>query len=142
MAQKTVNGNTLEVPEVDSKKVEIKIGTILRMLFLLAAYVNQACDVLGAYDAFIPEKYRMVVTAVSLIATGVASVCAYWFNNSWSTEATVADKLLSTIKHASVYCPEIVDAVNASVAEFNKKQAEAAANMNIPTSADIKRKDT
>ena len=127
MAQKTVNGNTLEVPNVDSKKAEVKIGTILRMLFLVAAYVNQACDVLGAYDAFIPDEYRSVVTVASLIATGVASVCAYWFNNSWSAEATVADKLLATIKHGSTYCPEIVDAVNNTVSEFNKKQVGTAA---------------
>lgn len=140
MVEKTVGGNTLEVPNVDSKKVEVKIGTILRLLFLLAAWVNQACDVLGAYDAFIPSEYRTLVTVLSLIATGVASVAAYWFNNSWSAEATVVDKLLATIKHASKYCPEIVEAVNKSVAEFNKKQADAAADINIPSSAELKKK--
>ena len=137
MANKTVNGNTLEVPEINSKNAEVKIGTILRAVFLIAAYVNQACDVFGAYDLFIPEEWRTVVSVVSLIATAAASVCAYWFNNSWSKEATVVDKLLATIKHASKYCPEIVDAVNVSIAEFNKKEVEAAKNMNIPTSATI-----
>lgn len=141
MASKTVNGNTLEVPTVNSKKMDIKIGTILRLLFLIAAYVNQVCDVFGAYDAFIPEEYRTVISVVSLIATAAASVAAYWFNNSWSTEATVVDKLLATIKHASKYCPEIVDAVNTSISEFNKKEAEAAKSMNIPTSAVINNKN-
>lgn len=137
MPSKTVNNNTLEVPTIDSKKVEVKIGTILRLLFLIAAYVNQACDVLGAYDAFIPEEYRSVVSVASLVATAVASIAAYWFNNSWSAEATVVDKLLATIKHASKYCPEIVDAVNTSISEFNKKEVAAAQSLSIPTSAEI-----
>ena len=51
MAQKNVNGQILDVPEIDSKKADVAIGTILRLLFLIAAYVNQACDVLGAYDS-------------------------------------------------------------------------------------------
>lgn len=129
MATKTVNGNTLDVPDLTSKKAEVKIGTILRMLFLVAAYINQICEVIGVYNAFIPQEYQSVVATVSLIATGAASVCAYWFNNSWSVEATTVDKLLLTIKNASQYCPDIVDSVNASVAEFNKKQAQAAAEM-------------
>lgn len=137
MANKTVNGNTLEVPEFNGKNAEVKIGTVLRLVFLIAAYVNQACDVFGAYDLFIPAEWRTVVSVVSLIATAGASVSAYWFNNSWSKEATVVDKLLATIKHASKYCPEIVDAVNTSIVEFNKKEVEAAKNMSIPTSASI-----
>lgn len=137
MANKTVNGNTLDVPEFKGEKLSVKIGTILRLAFLVAAYLNQACDVIGAYDAFIPEKYQTLVSVVSLIATAVASVAAYWFNNSWSAEATVVDKLLATIKHASAYCPEIVDAVNVSITEFTKKEVEAAKSISIPTSADI-----
>lgn len=137
MVKKTVGEHTLEVPNVDSKVAEVKIGTIMRLIFLIAAWINQLCDVLGAYDSFIPAEYQTVVTVASLIATGAASIAAYWFNNSWSPEATVVDKLLATIKHASKYCPDIVDAVNASVAEFNKKQAEAAANLNIPSSGEL-----
>lgn len=120
MAQKTVNGQTLEVPDLTSKKAEVKIGTILRLVFLIAAYVNQVCDVVGAYDMFIPEEYRSVVSVVSLIATAVASVSAYWFNNSWTPEANTADKVLATIKNASTYCPEIMDKINQVVVEVNK----------------------
>lgn len=115
MAQKTVNGVTLEVADVTNEKVEVKIGTILRLVFLVAAYVNQVCDVVGAYDAFIPDQYRSVVSIVSLVATAVASVAAYWFNNSWTAEANTADKILATIRQASVYCPEIVEAVNDTI---------------------------
>lgn len=125
MAQKTVNGNTLDVPDLTSKKAEIKIGTVLRLIFLIAAYVNQVCDVIGAYDAFIPSEYRSVVSIVSLVATAVASVAAYWFNNSWTAEANTADKVLATMKQASTYCPEIVQKINQTVAEFNTKEGTA-----------------
>lgn len=120
MAEKTVNGQTLEVPNLTSKKVEVKVGTVLRLIFLIAAYVNQVCDVLGAYDMFIPQEYRSVVSIVSLVATAAASVSAYWFNNSWTQEATTADKILATIRVASTYCPEIVNKIDQTIAEINK----------------------
>lgn len=139
--KKEVNGNVLEVPTIDSKALEVKIGTKLRLVFLIAAYVITACDTIGAFDLFIPEKYQLVVTTISLIASAAASIAAYWFNNSWTSEATVVDKLLATIKHTAVYCPEIVDSVNASIAEFNKKTADAAKSVTTPVSVD-KKKDT
>ncbi len=137
--KKEVNGNVLEVPNLDSKVLDVKIGTKLRLVFLVAAYIITACDTIGAFDLFIPEKYRLVVTTISLIASAAASVAAYWFNNSWTSEATVVDKLLATIKHTSVYCPEIVDSVNASIAEFNKKTADAAKSVTAPVPLDAKK---
>lgn len=119
MAKKTVNGVTLEVPEFKCEKAEVKIGTILRLVFLIAAYINQVCDVLGAYDMIIPVEYQSVVSLVSLIATAAASVSAYWFNNSWTAEATTADKILVTMKYAATYCPEIITATNKTVLDLD-----------------------
>ena len=124
MSLKTVNGQTLEVPDFDSKEIEVKIGTILRLVFLIAAYVNQACEVLGAYDAIIPEKYRAIIAIVSLIATAAASVAAYWFNNSWTANATLLDKLLATMKYSAKYCPEIKNQIVNNVVDAGKLNAE------------------
>lgn len=126
MAKRVVNGQELEVPDFDSKTVDIKIGTILRLVFLIAAYINQVCEVLGAYDAFIPADYRGVIAVVSLIATAAASVAAYWFNNSWTAEATVIDKVLATLKYSAKYCPEISDQIKNNVIEAGKLNAEMA----------------
>lgn len=124
MAQKNVNGQILDVPEIDSKKADVAIGTILRLLFLIAAYVNQACDVLGAYDSFLTEDTKGLVTVVSLIATAVASVAAYWFNNSWTPEATVIDKVFATMKFTSKYCPDIADAVKNNIIDAHRANTE------------------
>lgn len=124
MANKTVNGQTLEVPDFDSEKVDIKIGTIMRLLFLIAAYVNQACEVLGAYDSIIPKEYQGFITVASLVATAVASIAAYWFNNSWTPEATVLDKILSTMKYSAKYCPEIKDQIRKNVVDAGQLNAE------------------
>ena len=124
MAQKNVNGQILDVPEIDSKKADVAIGTILRLLFLIAAYVNQACDVLGAYDSFLTEDTKGLVTVVSLIATAVASVAAYWFNNSWTPEATVVDKVFATMKFTSKYCPDIADAVKNNIIDAHRANTE------------------
>lgn len=124
MAQKNVNGQILDVPEIDSKKADVAIGTILRLLFLIAAYVNQACDVLGAYDSFLTEDTKGLVTVVSLIATAVASVAAYWFNNSWTPEATVIDKVFAIMKFTSKYCPDIADAVKNNIIDAHKANTE------------------
>lgn len=124
MAQKNVNGQILDVPEIDSKKADVAIGTILRLLFLIVAYVNQACDVLGAYDSFLTEDTKGLVTVVSLIATAVASVAAYWFNNSWTPEATVIDKVFATMKFTSKYCPDIADAVKNNIIDAHRANTE------------------
>lgn len=127
-----VNGDVLEVPVIDSKKLEIKISTKMRLIFLIASYIIAGCDMLGAFDMFIPTRYQSVVTTVCMIAAAAAAAAAYWFNNSWSNEATVVDKLLATIKHTAKYCPEIVQSIDASIAEFNKKTANAARSVTVP----------
>lgn len=126
MAQRVVSGQILDVPDFDSKTVDIKIGTILRLVFLIAAYVNQFCETIGAYNTFIPVQYQEIVKVVSLIATALASIAAYWFNNSWTPEATVIDKVLSTLKYSAKYCPEIVDQIKNNVVEAGKLNVEIA----------------
>lgn len=124
MAQKNVNGQILEVPEIDSKKADVAIGTILRLLFLIAAYINQACEVFGAYDAFLSEDAKGIVAVMSLIATAVASVAAYWFNNSWTPEATVIDKVFATMKYTAKYCPDIADTIKHNIVDAHKINTE------------------
>ena len=124
MAQKDVNGQILDVPEFDSKKADVQIGTILRLLFLIAAYVNQVCEVFGAYDVFLSDNAKGIVTVVSLFATAVASIAAYWFNNSWTPEATVIDKVLATMKYTAKYCPEIADTIKGNLADAHKTNTE------------------
>lgn len=74
----------------------ISAGTIARTIVLVLALINQALVIAGKPIINIAEQD--IYNAVSLIATIVASVWAWWKNNSFTKEAIEADEYMADMK--------------------------------------------
>lgn len=77
--------------------MSIKKETIIRTIILLLALVNQILTSTG--HSVIPIEDAQITELISLIFTIVASVWAWWKNNSFTKNAIEADKLLYELKH-------------------------------------------
>lgn len=80
------------------KKVEV--GTIIRTICLVLALVNQGLTMAG--HAVLPINDEQVNQFVTLIATIVASVWAWWKNNSFTQAALTADEIMHDLKRGNV----------------------------------------
>lgn len=74
----------------------VKPETIARTIFLFIALANQMLAIAG--KEVLPITEDMVYQVVSLIATIVAAVVAWWKNNSFTKAAIEADKVLHELK--------------------------------------------
>lgn len=70
----------------------VKVDTIVRTIVLVIALANQALAIAGK-EAF-PITEDQVYQGVTLIATIVAALWAWWKNNSFTRNAIEADKVL------------------------------------------------
>ena len=75
----------------------VKTDTIIRTIVLVIALVNQGLAIFGK-EAF-PVTEDQVYQAVTLIATVVSAVWAWWKNNSFTKNAIEADKLLDALNN-------------------------------------------
>lgn len=73
-------------------KKKIEKGTIVRTVVLAFALLNQILTIYG-YSP-LPFTDEGVGQAVSLCLTTVASVWAWWKNNSFTQDAIIADEYL------------------------------------------------
>ena len=74
------------------KKIDITKGTLIRTILLVLALVNQVLAVFGKSPIPIDDD-----TATNLISTAwtvIASLIAWWKNNSFTDKAIKADKML------------------------------------------------
>lgn len=71
------------------KNKNITSGTIARTLILLFALANQFLQIAG-YSP-LPFNDEQVTQAVTFVCTAVASVLAWWKNNSFTKKAIEAD---------------------------------------------------
>lgn len=74
----------------------ISAGTIARTIILALALVNQILSATG--HAVLPIEDAQIESLVSTAWTMVAALVAYWKNNSVTTAAIEADKVLKDIK--------------------------------------------
>lgn len=74
----------------------VKTDTIARTIFLFIALANQMLAIAG--KEILPITEDMVYQVVSLIATIVAAILAWWKNNSFTKAAIEADKVLDQLK--------------------------------------------
>lgn len=77
----------------------VKPETIARTIVLFIALANQALAIAG--KEILPITEDMVYQVVSLIATIVAAVWAWWKNNSFTKNAIEADNVLYQLKSAN-----------------------------------------
>ncbi len=76
--------------------MKIKTDTIIRTILLLIALANQVLAIAG--KAAIPITDDEVYQLVSLIATIITSIWAWWKNNSFTQAAIEADDYMRQLK--------------------------------------------
>ena len=74
------------------KKINITKGTLIRTILLVLALINQVLAVFGKSP--IPIDDDTVTNLISTIWTVIASLIAWWKNNSFTDKAIKADKML------------------------------------------------
>jgi len=81
-----------------SPKQGVSAGTIARTACLVLALVNQVLAMIGMVPVDIADD--TVYQFVSVGATVVTSLVAWWKNNSFSKEAVAADEAMKNAKAA------------------------------------------
>ena len=74
------------------KKINITKGTLIRTILLVFALINQILAVFGKSP--IPIDDDTVTNLISTVWTVIASLIAWWKNNSFTDKAIKADKML------------------------------------------------
>ena len=74
------------------KKINITKGTLIRTILLVLALINQILAVFGKSP--IPIDDDTVTNLISTVWTVIASLIAWWKNNSFTKKAIEADKML------------------------------------------------
>ena len=74
------------------KKINITKGTLIRTILLVLALINQVLAVFGKSP--IPIDDDTVTNLISTAWTVIASLIAWWKNNSFTDKAIKADKML------------------------------------------------
>ena len=72
--------------------MKISKGTIIRTACLLLAIINNLLAIYGKSP--LPIDDEMLTEVISFCFTTIASVAAWWKNNSFTQKAIEADKLL------------------------------------------------
>ena len=79
-----------------TENLKTKMDTIIRLVILVLALVNQILTSTG--HQVLPIDNEMATQIITLLFTAIASIIAYWKNNSWTKEAKQADEYLKTLK--------------------------------------------
>lgn len=77
--------------------MKITKGTIIRTVILLLALVNQVLAICGVSP--IPIDDDTATNVISTLWTVIASVVAWWKNNSFTENAITADEYLIELKN-------------------------------------------
>ena len=75
------------------KKINITKGTLIRTILLVLALINQILAVFGKSP--IPIDDDTITNLISTAWTVIASLIAWWKNNSFTDKAIKADKVLT-----------------------------------------------
>ncbi len=75
---------------MNEKKEKVTTATIIRTVCLVLALINQGLTIAG-YSP-LPIEDETVSQAISLAATVITSLVAWWKNNSFTQKAIRADK--------------------------------------------------
>lgn len=78
--------------------LKISSGTIIRTVVLALALVNQVLTMLGM--PVLPFDEQQVIDGLSMLFTTVASIWAWWKNNSFTKAAKTADAFLQNERGA------------------------------------------
>lgn len=73
-----------------NQKHKVTVSTMIRTVCLALALVNQGLAIAGLSP--LPIEDETVSQVISLVATVIASLVAWWKNNSFTQKAIAADK--------------------------------------------------
>lgn len=90
----------------------IKPATIVRLIVLAISIINLFASIVCDYR--IPGLSQAQQEQLAVLISVVVSVISYWYNNSWSANATTADKVLQVIKNAEMTADDM-DTIVSSV---------------------------
>lgn len=76
--------------------MKVSKGTVIRTACLILAIVNNALALWGKSP--LPIENDMIAEIVSFAFTAVASLTAWWKNNSFTPEAIEADNIMKKMK--------------------------------------------
>ena len=78
------------------KQNSVKAQTVIRTVVLFAALLNQILALVGRQQ--LPIYENELVQLLTLAATIVAGIRAWWKNNSFTSEALEADSYLQAVR--------------------------------------------
>lgn len=84
---------------MEDKNTKITSGTIIRTIVLIVALINQILTSTGR--SIIPITDEQIDSVVSIIFTIVASIVAWWKNNSFTKAAIEADNTMKNLKSSN-----------------------------------------
>lgn len=84
---------------MDEKK-KVKVETIVRTIVLAVTLLNQVLTMFGKNPLPFAEEelYTMLTTAATIAAT----IWAWWKNNSFTSEAIMADEYMNELRSGNV----------------------------------------
>lgn len=88
----------------------VQPATIVRLIALTIALINLVLSMFGAYQ--LPGLTEESQEELSVIITVVISALSYWYNNSWSKNATIADKVIAILKNPDIDTDGLVAIIN------------------------------
>lgn len=97
----------------------IKPATIVRLVVLLISIINLVLSVFGTYQ--LPGLSETAQNSLAVTITTIMAAISYWYNNSWSENATAADKVLDTLKSTGITVDDLIDMVEQLVEQVNAK---------------------
>ena len=75
----------------------------LRMVFMIVSGINQFfCAITSITNIIDNETFVIVYNIVSIILTGLSSALAFWYNNSFTDDAKLADDYMYALNQARV----------------------------------------
>ena len=80
--------------------MKVSVDTICRTVLLIVALINVGLEMTG--HSIIPIDDETITQIISLVFTVVASLTAWWKNNSFTKNAIKADKYKAELDEKSV----------------------------------------
>lgn len=89
------------------EKRKISADTVIRTIVLFVALTNQVLTMLGLNP--LPFAEEDIYAVVSVSATIIMTIWAWWKNNSFTQEALKADEYLSELKELDIAEEEYIE---------------------------------
>lgn len=97
-----------------------KIAAVYRLIFMMAALLNQFLVMFGLYPTNSLNENNVKLLSVALCI--VAGAVGYWKNNSWTEEAKVGDIVKESLKNQDIDITDFLDILSDITRNKNEDQ--------------------